>query len=361
MQLNATRTRDPRVRHVREFVLQGQRVVHTATLYQIVSEHTGQHHHFYLKLETLRRKKATGWEVDTSKSISIDDDKALVRLWSVLTALFVGELPEDPGEYRVFCFPSDGDIPELLSSVMGSADDSLAASLQKILAATSSSAEPVQRLAASLEAAGQAVLDELGSAARLVRYRNARNELAAMIPNEQLHEADFQKFLEQHPWMFGSEYAELLDQRTLTLGNQNDFVLRRTADGFIEFIEIKTPSCGTLFAQDASRHSFYAKSSLSQALGQVRHYIDQFDTERALVNHRDKVDPFKVRGRIIMGRDGDDQQQQALRSLNGSLHRIEVMTFDGLLRVVDQILAMFPRDSAAVSPEPASASLAIEP
>jgi hypothetical protein len=39
--------------------------------------------------------------------------------------------------------------------------------------------------------------------------------------------------------MFGSEYSERLENRVLTRGSQQDFVLRRTSDGYIELEEIK--------------------------------------------------------------------------------------------------------------------------
>ncbi len=44
--------------------------------------------------------------------------------------------------------------------------------------------------------------------------------------------------------MFGSEYSELLDRRRITRDEQADFLLRRTTDGYIELIEIKTPLRG---------------------------------------------------------------------------------------------------------------------
>ena len=39
-----------------------------------------------------------------------------------------------------------------------------------------------------------------------------------------------------------------------------------------------------------------------------------------------------------MGRDGDEHQRQALRRFNGHLHRIEVFTFDHLLRIARNVM-----------------------
>lgn len=50
---------------------------------------------------------------------------------------------------------------------------------------------------------------------------------------------------------------------------------------------------------------------------------------------------MKIRARVIIGRDGDDGQQIALREFNAHLHRIEVLTFDQLLRIADRVLSVF--------------------
>src|SRR6266480_2133626 len=90
-----------------------------------------------------------------------------------------------------------------------------------------------------------------------------------------LAEKDFQAFLTQHPWIFGSEYSELLDRRNWTRDEKNDFVVRRTTDGFIEIIEIKTTLGGdSLFKYDASHDSFYAGAELSKVIGQVEKYLE---------------------------------------------------------------------------------------
>lgn len=54
-----------------------------------------------------------------------------------------------------------------------------------------------------------------------------------------------------------SEYSELVDRRTLTCDEQQDFVVRRTVDGYLEIIEIKTPLKGrALFRYDRSHNTY---------------------------------------------------------------------------------------------------------
>jgi hypothetical protein len=139
--------------------------------------------------------------------------------------------------------------------------------------------------------------------------------------------------------MFGSEYSERLDNRNLTRGSQQDFVLRRTTDGYIELIEIKTPLEGSsLFRFDQSHRSYYAGQQLSMVIGQVQKYLEEIDAGRYEIKHRDQLDPNKVRAKIIIGRDVDDAQCQALRRFNGHLYRIEALTFDQLSRMAGQVI-----------------------
>jgi hypothetical protein len=117
-------------------------------------------------------------------------------------------------------------------------------------------------------------------------------------------------------------------------------VLRRTMDGYIELVEIKTPLEGRpLFRFDHSHQSHCAGSALSEVIGQVQKYLEDIDASRYEIRFRDNEDPNKVRAKIIIGRDIDEPQRQALRRFNGHLHRIEVLTFDQLFRKAGQVVA----------------------
>jgi len=149
--------------------------------------------------------------------------------------------------------------------------------------------------------------------------------------------------LEENPWVFGSEYSELLDRRTWSRDENLDFMLRRTVDRYLEIVEIKTPAVMSLFIHDPSHDSYYPSSKLSQALGQVFRYIEEIERRRDSIIATDRVDPHKIRARVIIGRDGDERCQSALRALNSHLHRVEVLTFDQLKRVGQRTLDMFKK------------------
>ena len=184
---------------------------------------------------------------------------------------------------------------------------------------------------------------EAAATLSLARYRQAHAELEHLIETSN-REQDFQQLLAQPPWMFGSEYSERLTNRVLTRGAQQDFVLRRTSDGYIDLVEIKTPlGRQPLFRFDDSHQSHYAGAALSMVVGQVQKYLEEIDAGRYEIRFRDNEDANKVRAKIIIGRDVGEAQRQALRRFNGHLHRIEVLTFDQLCRTTGQVVAYLER------------------
>ena len=71
-------------------------------------------------------------------------------------------------------------------------------------------------------------------------------------------EKEFQKLLKENPWILGSEYGELLDRRIWVRDSQQDFMLKRTADGFLETLEIKRAmNDKPLFNKDDSYKTLY--------------------------------------------------------------------------------------------------------
>ena len=70
-------------------------------------------------------------------------------------------------------------------------------------------------------------------------------------------------------------------------------------------------------------------------------YIDEVERNRNSILATDGCDTLNIRARLIIGRDGDDRQQAALRAFKMHLHRIEVLTFDQLLRIAKRVLSVF--------------------
>jgi hypothetical protein len=81
-------------------------------------------------------------------------------------------------------------------------------------------------------------------------------------------------------------------------------------------------------------------------IGQVARYIEEVERNRDSILAKDGSDTLKIRARAIVGRDGSAGHQTALRNFNAHLHRIEIITFDQLLKIAERVLSMFSADQA---------------
>lgn len=301
------------------------------------NRHTGEVHHDALVIETNRNLKGV-WSRDDKSTIwlSNEEDDEIQRLLDFLNVIRGGSIPKKPSSYVVL--PATGKEQALQDFFTEASDAGKIDLLADVLRRAMDDATVFQVL---LERAQKdpELFREAMLALNLAAYRQAVAKLQQMIDSGEEREEKYQKHLEQHPWMFGSEYSELLDRRKWTRDENQDFVVRRTTDGYIEVIEIKTPLGGKpLYIYDRSHDSYYQCADLSKVIGQVEKYLEEFDANRSEILRRDGEDSNKIRVKIIIGRDGDDNQRTALRRHNGHLHRMEVLTFDQILKVAKNVL-----------------------
>jgi hypothetical protein len=141
--------------------------------------------------------------------------------------------------------------------------------------------------------------------------------------------------------MFGSEYSELLPRKTWARDDRLDYMLRKTVDDYLEIVEIKTAFDDALFLKDTSHDSHYPSSKLSPIIGRVTRYIEEVERNRDSILVTDDVDTFKIRARVIVGRDGSAEHQVALRNFNAHLYRIEIITYDQLIKIAERVLSVF--------------------
>jgi len=332
-------TDHPDMRMVDSLILKdGPRAHKVATHWVIVDRHTKEVHHHAVRLSTYTRLKA-GWVVEDEHSVTIDDAKAdeITALATFLATVKNVAIPEGPGDYIVVPVTrehvADGSIRQLLGVLSANGKAEV---LAQSLAAVQGDPEALQALVQSALADPQASM-RAAAALKAASVLQTRQKLEELI-EANAREGDFQTLLTDNPWIFGSEYSELLDRRNWTRDEQHDFVLRRTVDGYLEIIEIQTPLEGKpLFLVDRSHGTLYPRSELSSVLAQVMQYLEELDAHRFGIQSKDAEDVCKIRAKIIIGRDGDADQVAALRRWNGHLHRVEVLTFDQLVRIAHQV------------------------
>jgi hypothetical protein len=336
-------TKKPDLDSVRTTVLrEGKKRCKVAKHTRIRDRHTGQIHHETLSIQTLRLDTNNPFKGDLKHSIMLsseDGKDEIQQLVDFVNVCRSGALPTTTGKHIVAPAPQKKDDEQTLIDLLGRLQDSGG---YNIIADVLKQATQDKRLFdLLLERAAKApqLFAEAAAALNLVTYKNAIGNLKSLIERDGVREAQFQELLAENPWLFGSEYSALLDRRRWTRDEQQDFVVRRTADNYIELIEIKTPLAGNpLFQHDRSHDSYYPGAELSKVVGQVQKYVERLDADRNAILANDGEDTSKIRAKVIIGRDGDRLQQQALRRFNGHLHRIEVLTFDQLLRIAQNVL-----------------------
>jgi len=320
---------------------------------EIVDADCGDLHHYSLKIDSIDRKKA-GWFHKPEKSVRLDghDPDEIERLFRFLQAHLEGKLSESSGELHIICSEDYKRLEGLIDQIPCLASPDMVELIKLIIPRIQDSGAYLDEFIEVFNSSDPQTVRHIAIASRVVEHRRAFERLVSLVEGREPREQVFQELLAQHPWMFGSEYSELLDRRKWTRDDNLDFMLRRTSDNYLEIVEIKTPFEEPLLLHDKSHDSHYPSSKLSPVLGQVIRYIAELERNRDSILSKDQQDTLKIRARVIVGRDGDKAHQEALRNLNAHLHRIEVVTFDQLTRIAERVLNMFqngPTSGAASS------------
>lgn len=184
------------------------------------------------------------------------------------------------------------------------------------------------------------ILDNLDAATQQARYRRAAEELRAMMEDSGRDEQDYQKWFEQHPWVFGTEYLNRIPARQIDIESKVHIVLL-SADGYVDVFELKKPSEVVLVGP--SRNTYYAAAPVSQALSQAMHYLRLMNENRRRLEEAWGKGVFRPRAIIVVGRSNtwNEKQRQAWRNLRTSLQNIDLLTFDHVLARADRLIAQY--------------------
>lgn len=335
--------KNPNVGKIHQVVLKdGARILRLATLLEIINPKTGSLHHYSLKIDSIDRRKS-GWFYKPEKSVRLDGGSPdeIENLYKFLGSILEGSLATQIGDLHIIGSEDYDKLKKLIDVLPKLASSDKIELLKAILPHIDVEKSCIEDFVKAFQNTSADTVLYLGVASKIIEFRKANKYLTDLVEDAASSENDIQKHLEENPWMFGSEYSELLDRRAWTRDDRLDFMLRRTVDNFLEVVEIKTPFKEPLLLHDKSHDSYYPSAKLSTVLGQVMRYIEEIERDRDSIRSKDRCDTLKIRARIIIGRDGSEEQQMALRNLNSHLHRIEVITFDQLLRISGRVLSVF--------------------
>lgn len=274
--------------------------------------------------------------------------------------------------------------PERIASLRGisAADNSVGAAVEALRSLTGLDEEIVQAVsdlakaepdrqkrldllrAMTVDSTGRTVAAEvLGERVqqRLGDAREAAESYARLLEDQSTKETDLQRFLENHPWLLGLDYARVLPRQPVLRGTV-DFLLERF-DGFYDLLELKSPNDTIVEAPEKLRgppsaSKFSLSRDLAQALAQVHVYKDALrhdqvaEEQFGLPNARDPRVIILIGTAKTLGASCG----RVLHELNCSLHRVEIVPYDvvgkrakAVLDVVEQHLGTV----AETAPPPA--------
>ncbi|MFH1633122.1 MAG: Shedu anti-phage system protein SduA domain-containing protein [Chloroflexota bacterium] len=334
--------RNPNIGRTFQCVLKkGPRSYKIATIIEIMNSHTGELHHYSLRLDSFEKLKA-GWKYKPTRSINIDGSVGEIeRLVRFISGTTECDTPDESGQFRLV----DEELyltAQNIAKLVQKSDSSEKSQLMRAIIEDISDSDVIPAdLQDAFHSGSVRLLESISTSARIVQYNRALEKLREMVDANISNETTIQHLLGENPWLFGSAYSELIDRRSWTRDDQLDFMLRRTVDGYLEIIEIKTPFSDSLFRHDSSHDNHYPSAQLSKTIGQVMRYIEEVERNRDSIVARDGYDPLKIRARIILGRDHDEMHQKALHNLNAHLIQIEIVTFDQLVKIGERVLGVF--------------------
>lgn len=148
-------------------------------------------------------------------------------------------------------------------------------------------------------------------------------------------EADYQKFLIDNEWFFGSEYYAAERELPAGYDGRVDFFLEGRG-AFHDVVELKRPSHRLFIQQPEGAIS----APLKNALSQIAEYLDFFGTHR--LSHREQtgIDVYQPKGIIVIGRDDEqgEVQEKIRRHRTVISGNIDILTYDNLLQRAEQTL-----------------------
>ncbi len=203
--------------------------------------------------------------------------------------------------------------------------------------------------------ASQEALTKLQKQTRISFYQQRLDELKSRL-TKKYHETkgnnSWQKWIYDNKWLFGVHYLTPIQKERIGFSEIPDFLFP-TLDGFLDILEIKKPIFDVI-RKDEFHHGSYAwGSETNKAIGQVVHYIQEMEENQSKLlkeinleygkKYKIPLLTVKPRAYILIGvsQSWTPREKNAFRTLNYSLHGIEVITYSDLIQRGESIVSMF--------------------
>ncbi|WP_433401001.1 Shedu anti-phage system protein SduA domain-containing protein [Streptomyces sp. CA-146814] len=260
-------------------------------------------------------------------------------------SLFLEAPPDRPGRYRIPRGRSEMALwlEQVIRRERIDVDDA-AAEAQRIV----TSPEALALLAA--DADGQMIF----RAAELQRRAAGLDRLRAVAEDRASTEHDLQAALEGQHWIFGGRFVGEAAQRRLVPGDEIDIPLVR-GDGSLHVVELKRAMSlrGPLVKKH--RGAWVPVAAVHDAVGQAINYLVGLDENRQTL-HRDLgIETRRASAVVLIGHPGvqpdvpEPQINEALRTFNSHMSRVEVLTYKELIDNAERSLGTQDADSSPAS------------
>lgn len=162
-------------------------------------------------------------------------------------------------------------------------------------------------------------------------------ELRTLLGDGVRDEAQYQAYLERHPWVLGAQYSSVQSHERFDDRNVPDFSGVRLRDGSRDILEIKSPSL-SLFRTDGE-----FTADFSNAWHQVERYLD-FARRNADYLLRERGLRFEnPHCYLVAGHELTQEQLGKVRAKERMNPAVTFLTYDDLQTLVDGTVALIKR------------------
>jgi len=209
-------------------------------------------------------------------------------------------------------------------------------------------AAEARRIIASPEALALLAAEDQGrlllQAAELRRRAARLRELRTVVEDPRAAEADLQRALEGQHWIFGGRFVGEAAQRRLVPGDEVDIPLIR-GDGALHVVELKRAMGFRTPLVKRYRNAWVPGGAVNDALAQAINYLTGLDENRERIRADLGIETRRAGALVLVGHPAlhpdvpEEEINEALRTFNSHITRVEVLTYKELLDNAERSLA----------------------
>ncbi|QNA75003.1 DUF4263 domain-containing protein [Streptomyces sp. So13.3] len=180
-------------------------------------------------------------------------------------------------------------------------------------------------------------------AAEIQKRRKDLKALRKVVEDPEASELDLQRALDGQHWIFGGQFASQAVQRRLVPGDEVDIPLIR-GDGALHIVELKRSMSlrGRLVKEH--RGCWVPTAEVHDAVSQAVNYLVGLDEHRLRIRDELGIETRRASALVLIGHPAaqpvvaEDAINEAFRTLNTHISRVEVMTYKELVDNAERAL-----------------------